>query len=135
MYPKMYPEAAYQIDSLIEMSDSFLGKMNFEYVFKGPVSEEKAKELCSGPWRDLLCNIDEQLAQNSNPNFLVGNSMTTADVSLGAFPLKHVDNVNHPHRQIYAMELRKFPRVNNWASNTIAPAFSLWFKSEPIAPA
>ena len=131
----MNPEACYEIDSLIEVSDSFLPKINFEYIYRSPVPEEKAKEISNGPFRDLLTKIDDQLCSNSNPNFLVGNSMTTADVAFGAYTLKLVNNELHPHRQIYSEELNNFPKVKQWAINTIAHAFSLWFKSEPESDA
>ena len=96
LYPgKMNYEACYEIDSLIEFSDSYLNK--FSAYMNPPVSEEKGKELCTTSFRDILTRIDEQLCLNPNPNFLVGNSLTTADIALGAYMLKFALNDTHVH--------------------------------------
>ena len=131
LYPSgRNPEASFEIDNMTEISDGFLGK--FGAVYRNPpVSDEKAQEVAETIFRDLLFKIDLQLKFNSSPNFLVGNSMTTADISMGAYVLKYAIADTHPHQLIYAKEMRNFPRVNNWAQNTIAPTFRNWFANQP----
>ena len=95
LYPGvMNPEVSYEIDNLTEFSDSYLGKFS-EYLRN--VSNERAKELAEGPFRDVMFRIDAQLKQNSSPNFLVGNCLTLADISLGAYTLKWCVSDTHPH--------------------------------------
>ena len=91
-----------------------------------PVQEARAQELASSCWRELLTKIDCQLGDNYNPNFLVGGNLTIADVSCGAYFIKYVFS-DHPHNEIYAEEMMNFPRVNQWAHNTVAPTFKGWF--------
>lgn len=70
LYPApMNPEACYEIDELIEYSESQFPKFN---AYLGPVSDEQAKELAEGPFRDLMFRINDQLKQNQSPNYLVG---------------------------------------------------------------
>ena len=130
LYPgNMNAEVSYEIDNMIEISDGTLS--TFNAYLNPPVSDEKAKEMAEGGLRKLFFKIDEQLKCNGNPNFVVGNHMTTADISLGAFILKYVYNQHQPHRKIYGDELKNFPRVNQWANNTIVPVFGQWFDKEP----
>lgn len=52
-------EASYEIDKLIEMSDSFLGK--FSAYMNGEVTDEMATVYAQGPLRTLFEKIDAQL--------------------------------------------------------------------------
>ena len=88
LYPgRMDPEASWQIDALIELSDSFMARSWGGYLGKDPVPDEKAHEVCSTHWRELLTKL-EKILKNGNGKFLVGNSLTIADCSWGAWMLK-----------------------------------------------
>ena len=69
--------------------------------------------------------MDKQLSKNKNPNFLVGNGITMADISLSQFILKYPLNEAQPDnfRKMYDDEMKKYPRVNNYANRTVKPAF------------
>ena len=121
LYPgKLNPETCYQIDQLTEISDGYLSK-GWGVYMDGPVDDEKAKEIVSTTWRELLRITEKTLRKNPNPNFLIGNNMTTADCCLGAYFLKFViaSQGHFPHRDLYAAELEKFPKTKYWAQNTI----------------
>lgn len=60
--------------------------------------DEKAKEVAGSVWCELLTRIEKQLGLNSNPNFLVGNSITTADCAFGAFLLKYYIGDHFVHK-------------------------------------
>ena len=65
LYPNpMNPEACYEIDSMIEVSEGFIFPMILPYFEPTGVSDEKAKELAEGPFRKLLFKIDAQLKVN-----------------------------------------------------------------------
>ena len=57
--------------------------------------------------------------------------MTTCDISLGSYMLRFVLNDKHPHKHLFAAEVAKFPKVQNWCMRTIAPTFKAWFDQEP----
>ena len=70
---------------------------------------------------------------NSNPDFMVGNSMTIADISWGAWLLRYAySECHHVHKEIYGAEVKKFPKVEHWANKTIYPNFGEWYKNEPL---
>ena len=61
--------------------------------------------------------IDEALAKNqTNQPYLVGNQMTIADISWGAWLLKAVYNDLCPfQKELRDDMVTNWPRVNNWA--------------------
>ena len=102
LYPgKKDPEASWTIDSLVELSDGFLGANWGGYLGPQPPSDEIAKEAASTVWCDLLSKIEKQLSSNSDPCYLVGNSITTADCALGAWLLKFYLGESFHHKAFY----------------------------------
>ena len=94
-------EASFQIDILLETSESTLPK--FVIHSRPDCTEEKVRELITTAWRDYLKLIDKQLSKNVNQNFLVGNGITMADISLSQFILKYPLNEYQPanYRKLY----------------------------------
>lgn len=129
LYPKNDPDACYIIDGLTEMSDGYMNCWNL--YMKPPPDEKAVKELCAGKWTEFLGHVNDALCRNSNPNFLVGNCMTTADITCGSYMLRFVLNDKHPHKQLFQAEVMKFPKVSNWCMKTIGPSFKAWFDQEP----
>jgi len=67
-----------------------------------------------------------------NKNFLVGNHMTIADVTIGAHILKLCYNRSFPDRVLFQKSLKKYPQVLKWAENTICGSFKEWFDTQPM---
>ena len=88
LYPgRRGAEAAWEIDALIEESDAFLGRSWGGYLGAEPVTDEKAREVCSTVWRELLTKLEKVLSRGKG-RFLVGDMLTIADFSWGAWILK-----------------------------------------------
>ena len=89
LYPgKADPEQSYRIDCIIEKAMSFLGGPWLAYL-QGPVNDLKARELSNTIWVTMLKEIDTALSKNSDPNFLVGSSLSLADLAWGGYLLKN----------------------------------------------
>jgi glutathione S-transferase len=74
------------------------------------------------------------LSSNSNPNFLVGNNLTIADTSFGAWILKYVVADTFTWKAIFMAELNKFPKTKGWCMNTLEPCFGAWIKQQKVSP-
>ena len=95
LYPfPMNPEACYDIDNVIEISEGFAGKLGYPYLQPGGVDDAKAKEMASTLWRGFLFKMDAILKYNGNSNFMVGDCMTIADFSMGTYMLRYCINEN-----------------------------------------
>lgn len=132
LYPgNLNPEISWDIDSAIEVSDSYLNK-GWDVYMQGAVSDDKAKEIVSTTWNELLTKIEKLLKKNPNPNFLIGNSLTTADCAYGAYLLKWTCQDKFAHKNYYEAEVQKFPKVKYWRDNTIKKVFGAWFSKQPL---
>ena len=67
----------------------------------------------------MLKEIDLALSKNSNPSFLVGNSLSLADIAWGTYILKNALSQKNVHRAFYAGKVAEFPRVKHWCEVTI----------------
>lgn len=132
LYPgKFNPDASYLIDSYAETASGYLSKPWGGYMSGNPIPPEKVKEAIETSWTQLLTLIEKLLSKNSNPNFLVGNSITLADAAFGSFLLKFALGPHNPHKAEYTAEIEKYPKVKKWAYGTIKGAWGAWFDQEP----
>ena len=59
LYPgKSNPEASYEIDVLLETSESFLPKFTL-HLSPNPPTEAQVRQLSSTHWKDLLQILDQ----------------------------------------------------------------------------
>ena len=91
----------------------------------------KRCEIADDVWCPLLEIIEKQLCANTDPCFLVGKSITTAECGFGAYIMKFIFGNYFPHKAIYVEHLEKFPKTKNWAHKTVEPAFGKWFDTQP----
>ena len=76
--------------------------------------------------------IEDLLKKSDNGGkFLVGNSMTLADTTMGAHFLRLCYNTGLAERGQLLDSVNRSALVKNWYENTIVKTFGDWFDKQP----
>ena len=128
LYPgKSDPEASYRIDEIFEFSESY--SSTFGVHTKEAATIDMIKKVVDEHWTTLVVAMNNWLSENQNPDFLVGNHITMADIAFGQYLLRFPLNEHLPEdwRKLYLDEVSKYPKVQNYTYKTIKPTFYAWF--------
>lgn len=128
-------EASYEIDELVEYANDFLKYYTFMIPkFKSyyDPSPEKANEFIVGQWTNMLLYVQIRLDRKTNHLFLVGDSITLADIALGAHFMMILHNPHVAHSELFDNQMKTYyPVVANWVQKTVHAHFNDWFQAQP----
>ena len=110
-------EASYKIDQAMEYANDFLSS----YFFMIPISkefddsEEKAIEFRDGKWVEYLRFVQKHLDSKETKYFLVGETITVADIAVVSHVMMITYNDYMTHRMLYLDKMNEdFPEVERW---------------------
>ena len=116
-----YPEdeeTAYRAESFLDGLNDFTSLLGRTY--NDPDEEKKQanlKKVFSEDLPKFLSVIEKRLTSNSNPHFLAGDSLTTADFGFAAVLFSLFHNEHNPFSAQVLPILDSFPKVKAYALN------------------
>ena len=129
------PYQAWRVDSFVDaLADTMsnLAKINQE------TDTDKKIELfttfAGETFPAALTRFEARLAANSNPNFLVGDSLTTADVTFLSVLNSVVLNEGFEHREPLAHALAQNPLLSAYAAHHNSTTLAEYLAARPVRP-
>ena len=118
LYPgSMNPDQSYDIDNLLEDSNAAHGKSL--PLLSDPNSVDPFIENYFSP---MLKKCEEYL-EKSGGMYLVGDSLTIADIDVGSWLMKLCYNPLNPYKDKWNAALDQYPKTKEWGQKTVQKVY------------
>ena len=113
-----YPQdalTAYRIDSILDFINDLFN--SFYKAAFAPTEEEKKTQMeafYEGYFTKWFGIIDKKVAENTCQSFIVGDSITIADIGLAAVAYSTFYNEANPSKEVQAAIVAKFPTAEKY---------------------
>jgi len=90
------------------------------------------QRLNDGKWRDFLDYLKNILSAKTNRQYLIGDHMTLADITIGSIFMALIFNPYlMPAQRGLVQTLEQYPGVRKYADETILGNFEKWMLNTP----
>jgi len=114
LYPgSKNPDQSYDIDNILEDSQAMHGTSN------PLMSDENAVDpFIEKSWHPMMKKCEEYL-EKSGGTYLVGQSLTVADIDIGSWLMRFCFNPLMPYKEKFGATLDQYSRTKAWAEGTV----------------
>ena len=132
LYPgKKNADHSYLIDLAMEDQSETLGP--YFFMTKPDCTEEMVVEAIEGKWTPMVEKLSGILAKNKESGcsgkFMVGDSMTLADIAWGSIMMRFCHNAANPFHAKFLEVVDANECVKAWSDN-IKECFAVWLKTQ-----
>lgn len=131
LYPgSKNPDQSYDIDNILEDSQS-MHATSFA-LYQNPA---ELNNFIEKSWNPMMKKTEEYLEKyRDSGNFLVGETLSVADIDIGSWLMRFVYNHLNPHQAAFLKTLDNYPKTKAWGEETVKSTFKTFFATQPGRP-